>query len=62
MRCPPWRKRKPSPEVVEAHRRLERVKADDIRVDALSRRTNKIVRENGLGPAIMKALGVDRSV
>lgn len=54
----PWSKPKPSKAVVQAQERLEKVLNDDKRVNDLSRRTSKIVRENGLASDIMKALGV----
>ena len=54
----PWSKPKPSEEVVQAQERLEKVRSDDARVNDLSRRTRKIVRENGLATDIMRALEV----
>lgn len=57
---PPWRRRRPSPETHSAQRRLERIQADDARVDSLNRRAARILREDNLAPAIMDALGVRR--
>lgn len=56
----PWSKPNPSKEVVQAQERLEKVRNDDKRVNDLSRRTSRIVRENGLAHDIMKALEVRR--
>lgn len=58
MRWPPWRKSEHLKKVAEAQERLEKVYEDDAKVNDLSRRAKKIVRENELAPSIMKALGV----
>jgi hypothetical protein len=55
----PWRRR-PSPATHDARRRLEAIQADDARVDNLSHRAARILRENNLAPTIMDALGVRR--
>lgn len=46
---------------LEAAQRLEKVVADDERVARLTRRTQRIMRENNLAPDILKALGVRRT-
>ena len=58
MRWPPWRKSEHTEQIAQAQERLEKVYEDDAKVNDLSRRANKIVRENELAPAIMRALGV----
>lgn len=52
----PWQ-HIPSEETVQAQERLEEIRADDARVDALVRRQMKVIRENSLAPTIMRALG-----
>jgi len=58
VKWPPWRKSEHSEEIARAQERLEKVYSDDAKVNDLSRRARKIVHENELAPAIMKALGV----
>ena len=70
MRRPRWwpwkwwpmarRSRKDSPKVIEAQERLEAIERDDIRVNLLAARTQRILRENNLAPVIMRALGIRR--
>lgn len=47
----------PSPEALEVHERLRQVEADDVRVRDLRRRGERILKENCLGPVIVRALG-----
>ncbi len=53
----PWRRITP-PAVEEAQSRLEHTAADDVRVDRVVERTNRLIRENNLAPYVMKALGI----
>jgi len=56
----PW-PRKPDTSVKnEAKERFEAVVHDDERVDRIVRRSQKLGRENNLGPTVMRALGVQR--
>jgi Trk K+ transport system NAD-binding subunit len=53
-----WRKRKESAEKLEqAEHKLELVEQDDARVARLAKRTARLIAENNLAPAVMKALG-----
>lgn len=58
-----WPMRRPRQEpqqVAEARERLEAIERDDVRVQRLEIRTQKILHENNLAPVIMKALGIRR--
>lgn len=55
-----WRRSSSHDELLQAKEKLESVKADDIRIDKLGKRVDKILDENNLAPAIMRALGVNR--
>lgn len=56
----PWPKKPDASIKNEAKERLKATERDDARIDHIVRRTQKIVRENNLGPIVMKALGVQR--
>lgn len=56
----PFKRHQPSPEAEQARQRLEEAKKDDQKVDALSKVTQRMLRENNLGPAISRALGARR--
>ncbi len=60
MRWRFWKGKEPSEEILQAKERLEQIRADDETVEDIVRRTQKIIRENNLGPDIMRALGVQR--
>lgn len=47
-------------EINEVKEKFEEVKADDIRVERLQSRVNRIMNENNLAPTIIKALGVQK--
>jgi hypothetical protein len=47
-------------EINKVKEKYEEVKADDVRVERLQKRVNKIIDENNLAPTIMKALGAQQ--
>lgn len=52
----PWYHQVPI-EVEKAQEKLEQVRRDDVRVDKLLKRTSKLIAENNLAEAVIKALG-----
>lgn len=58
MRWWPWARRQPSPETLKAQEQLEAACRDDRKVADLTRRTARILKENNLAPAIIKALDI----
>ena len=58
----PWgaRHTEETPAVTQARDRLEAVSRDDVKVDAVMRRVDQVLRENNLAPYVMRALGVRR--
>lgn len=61
-----WQKKKhqekePPPGVAEAHSRLEEAHLDDERLRDITRRTNRLIRDNHLAEDIAKALGASKS-
>lgn len=55
------RPRAASREIIkDARERLEAIQRDDARVESLEIRAQRILRENNLAPAVMKALGIRR--
>lgn len=53
-----WLRNGSSEDLEEAKRRLEAIEDDDVKVAALDRRVQRIRRENGLAPAIIRVLRV----
>lgn len=49
-----------STETMQARKRLDEVRRDDVRVDSLGARVRRVQRENNLGPAISQALRARR--
>jgi len=47
-------------EINEVKEKFEEVKADDIRVQRLGNRVDKMMSENNFAPTIIKALGVQK--
>jgi hypothetical protein len=47
-------------EINEVKEKFEEVKADDIRVQRLGKRVDKMMSENNFAPTIIKALGVQK--
>lgn len=57
MKWWPWRTKRPSQGLLDARQKLREVSRDDRIVDDLSRRAQKLSRENNFAPAILRALG-----
>jgi hypothetical protein len=53
----PWNRREPSQETLEARKKLQEIKKDDLKLDTITRRTKAMVSKNHLGEDIKRALG-----
>lgn len=52
-----WWKSQTAQELEKMDSRLEQVERDDVKVNRLGRRIDKLIAENNLAPTVMKALG-----
>ena len=53
---PPWGEPTPSEETIEAEKRLHQVRRDDAKINAQTRRTDRLRTGNGFAQDVAKAL------